>query len=374
MYDTDAHHRYTAGHGGIDTCKMVLDVCILCKPRGVVMDRSGIVPFGLSLHGNPGKVRDTDRNTAGSLPVAMQLVSAEIKVPGGYAVQFAHHALTSVLPHNGLTLLCSGKLVPITEHINSRNLKSPIETHHLAAVHGGLVGQICLRHCMPGKSKPMPITPCTALIAVCRNKAFADMIVVMITNAGCAMIGQIPDQFRQVREQLFPISIAEGFLEIKGVGKYHILPRNGSRKCALGVCLRFIGEDGGNCTAEAIANRGQIRLIGQVNKATHGFRRENIDIGLSVVAWCFGDGFVIGIPVGVKNRFRIHGIADKLSVCIQRDRISAKQAAHRDRIIVILDFMRRERSWRKAQKLLSETRMARNKPACETGWPTVLVV
>ena len=75
---------------------------------------------------------DADRDTEGSLPVTCQLMAAEIKIPVGNAVELAEHTLVAKLMDSAFSLLGSGQLSEIAEHIDARKIEGAVGTHSLA--------------------------------------------------------------------------------------------------------------------------------------------------------------------------------------------------------------------------------------------------
>ena len=67
--------------------EVVLHGGIVFIPRGLVQDRSGVVPLGLALHRVPGQVLAADVDPEQRLPVSHVFMALEAELPAGHAVQ-----------------------------------------------------------------------------------------------------------------------------------------------------------------------------------------------------------------------------------------------------------------------------------------------
>ena len=69
---------------------------------------------------------NTDGDAECRLPVTVELVTSEIKVPVRHSVKLREYALTPELVSGRLRLLCGGVFLVGAEHINARQVKSPV--------------------------------------------------------------------------------------------------------------------------------------------------------------------------------------------------------------------------------------------------------
>ena len=108
---------------------MILDHGKFFRPGGLIADGGRIVALGLSFHRHPGEMRNADRNAESCLPVALELVAAEIVIPAGNAVKLTEHALGSVLVYDGGRLFGRRVLVEIAEHIDTGKDEGAVAAH-----------------------------------------------------------------------------------------------------------------------------------------------------------------------------------------------------------------------------------------------------
>ena len=71
-------------------------------------------------------MRNTDCYAESRLPVTLELVTAEVKIPVGYAVKLRQHCFASELMNRGLALLCCCKTDIITQHVYSGNAECAV--------------------------------------------------------------------------------------------------------------------------------------------------------------------------------------------------------------------------------------------------------
>ena len=72
------------------------------------------------------------RHAERRLPVALQLMSAEIIIPAGNAVQLTGHTLPAVLMHCALSLFRRRILPPIAKHVDTGLSEGTVGAHRFA--------------------------------------------------------------------------------------------------------------------------------------------------------------------------------------------------------------------------------------------------
>ena len=75
---------------------------------------------------------DPNGDTQGCLPVTLELVAPEVKVPAGDTVEFAEDTLPAKLAGSGLGLLGGGEFEAVAQHIDARQLEAPVGPHGFA--------------------------------------------------------------------------------------------------------------------------------------------------------------------------------------------------------------------------------------------------
>ena len=179
--DADFDPGAAAGEGGVDPREVVGDHRIFLVPGGLVADRSRVVALGLARHRHPGEVRHADGHAERGLPVAMSLVSLEIEVPVGDAVQFGEDAAAAVLPRGALRLLGGGELISVAEHVDARKLERTVAAHRFAE-RAGLRFERVLFHHMARKADVVLFAPVADGVGESRGEPLRNMVVVAVAG------------------------------------------------------------------------------------------------------------------------------------------------------------------------------------------------
>ena len=282
MDHAHTHHGHATGHGRSNAGKMILNGAVFLIPGGLVGDGGGIVTLGVALHGHPGEVRHAHRNTKGGLPVTMELVTTEIEIPTRHAVKLAHHTRPTVLVHRRLRLLCGGVFQTTAEHINAGNMESPIGAHSLAQrrrlrLQGGLL------HHVTGQRHAVFFAPIAALICKGGGKQLCHQVVVVVTGEGNLPLRQIPQQLRQLIEEIVAVFGNKRLRNAVCPGQLHPLTAVGKGQRLLATELGLVGKDGGHGFAELVTHLTEIRLVGHLNEFFHCIGVQGIEIRLPVV-------------------------------------------------------------------------------------------
>ena len=301
MNHAHAHHGLAAGQRGVQAGEVILHVGIIAPPRGLIADGRGIVALGLALHGHPGQVLHADGHAQRRLPVAVNLVAAEVEVPAGHAVQLAGHAAAAVLMHGALSLLGGGQLEPGAEHVDARQLEAAIGAHRLAQ-RRRLAAQRGFLHHVAREHQAVLAAPAAAGVGEGLGEALGDVVVVMIAHDGDLSVRQLPQQLRQMVDQLLAIGRAEGLGQIVRPGQHHVLLLLGKGQRGLVGELGLVGEDGGHRAAKILAHGFEIALVGDLHKALNGRRIQRVGVGLVVVPRVGPVGLHIGVPLAALSR------------------------------------------------------------------------
>ena len=191
MNHTHPDHGFATGHGGGDTGEMVFYQTEILPPGGLIADGCRIVTLGFALHGNEGQMGHTERCTQCGLPVALELIAAEIVIPAGDAVQLRHHAFPVILPDGGLALLGGGVFHVVAQNVDAGQLEGTVAAHGFAQS-AGLAVQRGLQHHVTGQQQVVLAAPTAALVCKGFGEALADVVVIMVTGGRYLTVGQIP--------------------------------------------------------------------------------------------------------------------------------------------------------------------------------------
>ena len=282
VHDRHLDQGLTAGQSGVHAAEVVFNIGIFLVPGGLVGDGGGVVPLGGTLHGHPGQVLNADGDAQSGLPVAVELVAAEVEVPARNAVQLAHHAGFAVLVDGGLALLGGGELETGAEHINTRDAEAAVGAHTVTDS-GGLGVEGRLLHHVARQLDAVGLAPVAAVVGEGLGEPFGDVIVVVVAGQGDLTVRQIPQKLGQMIHQRLPIGGLEGVLQIVRPGQMDVLTAVGKGQSTLPHELRLVGEDGGNGLTELVAHSIKVPLVGHLDEAVDGLLVEGVHVGFVVV-------------------------------------------------------------------------------------------
>ena len=180
MDHTDPDNRRSSYKSRIEPCKIVLDHSVFPIPWGLVSDTGRIISFCLSLHADPGQVMDPYRHSQGCLPVSCQFMSPEIKIPVCHTVKLTCHSFSAKLMHCALGLFRCCQLSPVTQHINSGNVKAPVRPHGFSQG-GCLTLKSRFFHHVSGQRKVMCLAPGANLVCISTGEPLCDMVMILIS-------------------------------------------------------------------------------------------------------------------------------------------------------------------------------------------------
>ena len=317
----------TANERGVYSCKVIFDVGIFIKPRGLIADGCGIVALCLAFHGNPREVRNAESDTECRLPVTLHLVTSEVVIPTGYAVKLTHNALATVLVRNGRSLLCGGILVSVGEHINAGDLECAERTHSLADCHGLRIKRGLLHH-MTGKSDSVCLAPITDVVGEACCKSLASVVVIEISDLRNA-VRKLPDKLGKMLNERLSVGSLEGILKIGGPRKSNVNLGFCKRQSLLVGELRFIGEYGGDNSAEHIADAFLVSFVSDLDESVDSLLVHRVNVCITVVTGglkrrlvvsvpnlAYSLAFVLNLLIGRKRTFFVENdivLSDKLS-------------------------------------------------------------
>ena len=375
MDDADIDQRLAAGQRRVDACEVIFNVGVFSVPRGLMTDGCGIVALGFPFHGNPVQMRNTDGNAESRLPVALELVTAEVEIPVGNAVQLGQHTLTSVLVNSGLCLLCGGQLDAVAEHINARQTELAVGAHCLTEC-GGLGKQRRFFHHVTGHVDAVIDTPLTAVVGKGFREAVADMVMIMVARNGDFAVRQIPEQLRDEGQKCIIVLCGKGFGQI-GCPRQRDTAQIGCKiQRLLAGELRFICEDSGNGAVKFLTDGIGISIVRDMNELIDGFLGKRIDIGLTIVPWVVARGHQIRIPLGPCGIivFADHGAGCKITVFVENNVIYRDQRglACVECCFKINGIGNRRRCH--AQMTGTQAVVLCDNTACGTGRPAILVI
>ena len=128
-------------------------------------------------------MRHAQCHAHGGLPVSLQLIAAEIKVPAGNSVKFAHHSYGPLLAHGRLTLLrCREFQLVTAQYIDARDMECPVIAHHLSA-DGRLPFECPLSHDMSRKHDAILLAPSPQCIAEGGRKTLRQEVMIQVPRS-----------------------------------------------------------------------------------------------------------------------------------------------------------------------------------------------
>ena len=281
VHDRHLDQGLTAGQGGVHAAEVILHVGVLLVPRGLVGDGGGVVALGRTLHGHPGQVLDTDGDAQSGLPVAVELVAAEVEVPARDTVQLAHHTGTAVLVDGRLALLGGGELEAGAEHIDTGDAEAAIGAHAVTDS-GGLGVEGRLLHHVTRQLDAVSLAPVAAGIGKGDGEALGDVVVVVVAGQGDLPIRQIPQKLGEMLYERIPVGGYEGLLQIVRPRQVDVLTAVGKGQRALTHELRLVGENSGNCLTELVAHGGEILFVSHLNELLNGLGVQGVHVGFVV--------------------------------------------------------------------------------------------
>ena len=330
MHHAHAAQRLAAGERRVDAREMIFHITVLPIPWGLIIEGGRVIALSLPVHGHPGQVRDAHGHAQRGLPVAAELVAAEIKVPVGHAVELGEHAFAPELAGGGLRLLGGGKLTAVIEHVNARQLEAAVGAHGFPE-RPGLRKEGGLFHHVAGQHQAVVMAPCADLVGKGLGKTLRDMVVEMIAEGGRPVVGQIPEELGQPVEEIIPIGLLKGLRQVIGPGQGDIPGIGGVIQGLLSGKLRFIGKNGGDQAAKILPDMRRVGVMGDMEKLLHAARVKGVDIGLVVVPGIIPCDFPVNIqrkafcmtvffhaPIGFQRAVRIQGDikgGEKRGVC-----------------------------------------------------------
>ena len=368
------------GHGGVQPGIVVLDHGIFLVPGGLIEDGGGVIPFGLSLHGHPAQVGHPDGDAQSGLEVALEFVALEIVVPVGNAVDLAEHPFPAALMNAALGLLQGGKLMAVQQQVDAGELEMGIAAHGLAQ-RIGLGGQVLLGIDVAGQRQVVILAPVSDGFGEGFGEAVAQMVVVVIPYLG--QLARLPEQLRQMIQQIIAVPGPEGIGQIVGEGKRDFLALFGIVQGLLAFELGFVGKNRRRGFGELVPQQLVVPLMGQLDKPLNRRLIQGIDIGLVVVPGGFRVQLQINVPhavvLAVVHRFQPL-IVGEIAV-LQGDPVAGQTIAQgffsrgdlgvESRLVrLIFGFEIRGET----HEPLPIAQVGGDKAACRAGGPAVLVV
>lgn len=165
----------------IQSGKMVLHIFIFFVPGGLIADRRRIIAFGFSLHGKKGQMRYAYGYAKRGLPVSLEFMSPEVKIPIGNAVQLRKLRFAAVLVDGRLHLLERGKFQAVAQHIDARDSERTVRTHRISG-RMRLCKQIVLLHDMSRKVNLILAAPRADIVGKRAGEPFRNMVVESISG------------------------------------------------------------------------------------------------------------------------------------------------------------------------------------------------
>ncbi len=286
---------FPPGQSGIQPCKMIFHVRVFPVPGRLIMNGCRPIPLALPCHGQIGQMGNPYSDPQSRLPVTLQLIPLKIIIPMGHPVQLAENSLPAVLVSNADSLFRRGKFLCVTQNINPGQLKASIAAHGFPHCKG-LGIQRTFGHKVAGKGNSMVFTPFAQGIRIGGCKPLCQMIMVAIAGRGNPAFRQLPEQFRQDIQKVFPVCLLIGLRQIIGEGNRNVPGGFGKTHTGFTGHLRLIGEDSRNRLSKLRSHCFPVSLMRHLNKAPDRRRIEHISISLTIVPWVLFCKTYIGMP------------------------------------------------------------------------------
>lgn len=126
------------------------------------------------------------------LPIPLELVTPEIEIPMGDAIQLGEHPFPALLPGGGLGLFRRTQMHRVAENIDTWQGEGPVAAHGLSHRTGLVEKGVLLQH-MAGEQQPVIPAPGGAAGRESGNKPLGDVIVILPADLGYPAIRQIPE-------------------------------------------------------------------------------------------------------------------------------------------------------------------------------------
>ena len=196
-------------------------------------------------------------------------MAAEVKIPVGNAVELAEHAFISKLMNRTLSLLGSGQLPPVAEHVDTGKVKGAVGAHGLSQ-RGGLRHQGGFFHHMACQGNVVITAPSADIVRKGGSKPLTDMVMVMVTVYGNRALRELPDTLGKAFKEIAAVGFLVGFGEIIRKRKNHLFLFLRESKSLLMAELRLVRKNGGNRIAEAFSQFPVIGFMGELDESVYG--------------------------------------------------------------------------------------------------------
>ena len=280
------YHRHravglSACQGGMYACKMVFYIIILLVPRGLVVDGCRIVSLGISLHRHPGKMRDTDTYTESRLPVALEFVVTEVKIPVCNAVHLGNYCFLAVLSRYRLCLLGGGQFYLISEQVDADETEMLVISHYLAH-RPGLHIEGVLAHKVTRQLDAVFLAPTSAECHKSVAHSLTNVIVVAISGKGGLILGEIPEDLGQSGYNIVAVRFLIAPRQVIRPRRSESLGERVEEHINKGV-LGLVGKHRRDGLVKLVAHPIFVCLVSDLNEFLGRLFGERVNVGISVI-------------------------------------------------------------------------------------------
>ena len=199
--------------------EVVLQLRVMRPPGRLRADRSRVVALDLALHRVPVQHLAAQVNPKGRLPIADRLQAGEGKVPAGAAIGLGKAPLAPELPRDGADLL--GRVIVARsrrQQVHPRRLHVLVEPHRRRDQRN-LSRESVLHQDVAGEEQVVACAPVADLFREGGHEEVRDAVEEMVARRPTRCALDIVAEFRQVRQQIVAVSLAEDFRQRVGPGE-----------------------------------------------------------------------------------------------------------------------------------------------------------
>ena len=271
--------------------EVVLDLTVVLIPGRLVEDGGGVVALGLTLHGVPGQVLATEVDAEQSLPVAHGLVSLEVKLPAGTAVQLGEQPLLAQLTGGGGQLLDDPvAAVMLGQHVHAGVAHVLVEAHE-GAVGDGLVHEAVLVEDVTRELDAVIVAPIVEGLGEALQEEGVGQVDVVELDGSHDLAVLAVEQLGEdgtAGKAVAGLKLLEDVIRPGGGAGHDTVIFAAVVETVAAV--RLVGEDTLDASAEAVAATLGVLLVGHLDELIGGLAAHGVDVGGAVVVGVGGIG------------------------------------------------------------------------------------
>ena len=284
IQEQDVAGRCALGEDETHAGEVVLDLTVVLIPGRLVEDGGGVVALGLTLHGVPGQVLATEVDAEESLPVAHGLVSLEVELPAGTAVQLGEQPLLAQLTGGGGQLLDDPvAAVMLGQHVHAGVAHVLVEAHE-GAVGDGLVHEAVLVEDVTRELDAVVVAPIVEGLGEALQEQGVGQVDVVELDGGHDLAVLTVEQLGEdgtAGKAVAGLELLEDVVRPGGGAGHNAVMLAAVVEAVTAV--RLVGEDTLDASAEAVAATLGVLLVGHLDELIGGLAAHGIDVGGAVV-------------------------------------------------------------------------------------------